>query len=71
MPSATSTVQRELASLVDAGFSLDEIDSQVLERMLLTEEQRAVLWLYAWGRLRSRHLDSAESRTRVPEVPLG
>jgi hypothetical protein len=42
----------KVASLVDAGRSLDEIEASVLATSPLGEEERAALWLYAWSRKR-------------------
>jgi hypothetical protein len=70
--SIAAPVRREVASLVDAGLSPDEIDRSVLEHAQITEEERAALWLYAWGKPRrkpGRRRDTGPAR--VPEVPLG
>jgi hypothetical protein len=65
-------VRRQVVSLVEAGLTADEIDRGVLEHAAITEEERAVLWLYAHGKPRrppGRRRDPGPSR--VPEVPLG
>lgn len=34
---------------LDGGRRLDEIEHDLLQQAALSDEQRAVLWLYAWG----------------------
>ena len=71
MPIA-APVRREVASLVEAGLSAEEIDRSVLEHAEITEEERAVLWLYAHGKPRRQPSRRRGAEPpRVPEVPLG
>jgi hypothetical protein len=39
---------------LDAGRRLEEIEHGLLESARLTDEQRAVLWLFAWGESQRR-----------------
>lgn len=62
--------QEKVASWVDAGRSLDEIETGVLSPSPLDEEERAALWLYAWSRRRRNEEcrpGPALRRRRVPD----
>jgi hypothetical protein len=63
MPTMTET-RDHITALVDAGRPLDEIETDVLEPAVMTEDERAALWLYAWSR--RRRLDRAVQRRRFP-----
>jgi hypothetical protein len=66
-----STMRTEVASLVDAGRSLEDIDAKVLETSSLSDQERAELWLYAWGRrYRNTRRRGLDPRPRVPDLPL-
>jgi hypothetical protein len=74
MATSPPAVRRRVATLVDAGLSLQEIEEAVLDREPLSDEERAALWLYAWGRWRRQARRRPERRlaeVSVPEVPLG
>lgn len=74
MSVATSSLLETVDKLVDAGRPLDQIDCDVLARSALSEEERAVLWLHAWGR-RSRSQEcGAQHRRRlrgIRDIPAG
>jgi ribosomal 50S subunit-associated protein YjgA (DUF615 family) len=74
MATTSPAVRRTVASLLDAGMSLDEIEEVVLDRTPLSEEERSAVWLYAWRRHRihaSRIRRRRSDDVHVPEVPLG
>jgi hypothetical protein len=48
------------------GDSIDDVDSEVIERSGLTGDQKAALWLYAWSFVpRRRQRASAELHMRL------
>jgi hypothetical protein len=72
MSDAATIVRARVASLVDAGHTLAEIEHEVLEDDALSEEEQAALWLYAWGRRRRETGVRGRQRRRasVPDIPF-
>jgi hypothetical protein len=63
----STPVEREtIAARLDAGRTLDDVERELLEPAALTDEQRAVLWLYACGRHAGENSDG-ERFVRPPQ----
>jgi hypothetical protein len=60
-------LRRRIDTMLDGGRPLARIEADVIERSALTEEQRAALWLYAWG---CQQRDGERGRG-VPYTPSG
>jgi 16S rRNA U516 pseudouridylate synthase RsuA-like enzyme len=69
MTVATPTTQDQIATLVDQGMPLEEIEADVLEPAALSDEERSALWLFAWGRERRNRELRRITRRREPAVP--
>jgi hypothetical protein len=70
MTVVTPTTQDRIATLVDQGMTLDEIEADVLEPAVeLDDEERSALWLFAWGRERRHRELRSLTRRREPPVP--
>jgi hypothetical protein len=64
-PSLLETVDKQ----VDAGRTLDQIETDVLAPSPLSEEERAALWLHAWSRRRRNEECGPQRRRRLRGVP--
>lgn len=47
-PIESRNIRHEIASWADAGRSLEEIETGLVDTATLAEEHRSALWLYAW-----------------------
>jgi hypothetical protein len=65
------SIRDDVASWVESGRSLDEIETRLLARSALSADQQAQLWLYAWGRhwRGTGRGGSIDRPRRVPDVP--
>lgn len=52
MPQTASVAPDTVSSWLDAGATLEEIEVGLLDAAPLNDERRAMLWLYAWSRVR-------------------
>jgi hypothetical protein len=50
-------LQERIATMMQAGASLDRVESEVIDRSGLNADRKAALWLYAWS-----FMDAAEQR---------
>lgn len=72
MPSSMPSIRDDVASLVDSGRSLEEIEARLLARSGLSADEQAQLWLYAWGRHwrgAGRGGSNGRRAPRVPDMP--
>jgi hypothetical protein len=50
-PSSETLLRDTIDELLAEGASLAEVEREIIEPSALSEDSRAALWLYAWGRL--------------------
>jgi hypothetical protein len=65
MADATAPLRERIDAMIGAGRPLERIESDVIDPAALSDEQRAVLWLYAW----TCREGEGEHERRVPYTP--
>jgi hypothetical protein len=61
-------MRSEIRAMVARGVPLDEIESTIVEGAVqLSEDQRASIWLYAWGCVEHREQGRAPREDRIAQ----
>jgi hypothetical protein len=58
MQLTSDALRHEIAAWLDRGETLDAVDAELIEPAIVSEDERAALWLFAWSFAKRRQATS-------------